>query len=325
MFKMLSKILFLLFVGFAAFVAQAQEDLPELKPSAIVDDSVITLGDIFSGLNEEQDLIVANAPDPGKKILVSARQILTLTRANNVRWRNSAGVKNILVSRASSIVNYTDLTPALTAELKNLYHSDRNLEIRFYNRNGVINLPTGFDAADIDIKNITLDKRSDKFSALVGAPTGNGGETLYTISGRTISVVRVPALTKTIRNGDIITKQDIKWISLPETQIGSNIIRNTENLVGLTPRNQIKEDTIIRLGEVSAPILVKRGELVKINFTTDKISLSTVGKALESGGKGDVIQVKNNSSQKIVTAIVFGPSLVEVHTELDNLVLLNNP
>ena len=256
-------------------------------------------------------------------ILISARHILKLTRANNVRWRNSAGVTNVIVSRMSMVVNYEDLADELTAELKNLNQSSQNLEIRFYNRNGKIHLPNGFDAADISIKNITLDRRSDKFSALVGAPTGAGGETLHTINGRTVSVTMIPALARTIRSGDVIKASDITWISMADSQVSRNIIRTSDQLIGMTPRNQIKEGSVVRLSDVNRPVLIKRGALVKINFNTSKISLSTLGKAIEKGGKGDVIQVKNNASQKIISAIVLGPNLVEVHTDVSSLVLLN--
>lgn len=323
MFKKLYITIFFTLFSFSGAPLNAQELLPELKPSAMVDDSVITLGDLFSELTEKQDIVIATAPEPGKKVLVSARHILQLTRTNNVRWRNSAGVTNVIVSRMSTVVSYEDLADDLKAELNNLNHSNQNLEIRFYNRNGKIHLPNGFDVADISIKNISLNRGSDKFSALVGAPTGSGGETLHTINGRTISVTMIPSLARTIRNGDVIKASDITWISLADNQVSRNVIRTSDQLIGMTPRNQIKEGSTVRLSDVNRPVLVKRGALVKINFNTSNISLSTIGKAVEKGGKGDVIQVKNNASQKVISAIVLGTNLVEVHADASSLVLLN--
>lgn len=323
MIKKLYITLSFVLLSFLGTIAYAQDVLPELKPSVTVDDNVITLNDLFSDLTEKQSIVIATAPEPGKRVLVSARHILKLTRANNVRWRNSAGVTNVIVTRMSTVVGYKDLADALTAELKNLNHSNRNLEIRFYNRNGKIHLPKGFDAADISIKNITVDRGNDKFSALVAAPTGSGAEVLHTINGRIISVTMVPALARTIRNGDVIKASDIKWVSLADNQVSRNIIRTSDQLIGMTPRNQIKEGNTVRLSDVDRPVLIKRGALVKINFNTSKISLSTIGKAVEKGGKGDVIQVKNNASQKIISAIVLGPNLVEVRADVSSLVLLN--
>ncbi len=304
-------------------VAYAQDIIPEIKPQTVVDDGVVTLGDIFTDLKVSQDLVIANAPEPGKKIQISARHILQVTRAHNVRWRNSAGVKNVMVSRMSEVVSFADLKPQLTAELKNLYQSDQDMDIRFYNRGGKIHLPTGFDVQDLSIRNISLDRSNDKFSALIGAPTGQGSETLYTVNGRTIRTTTIPTLARTLRSGDVIQASDIAWLAVPEGQVSRNMILSTDKLIGMTPRTQIKQGSPIRLSEVNRPILVKRGALVKINFNTDKISLSTLGKAVEKGGMGDVIQVKNNASNKIVSAIVLGPNLVQVHADASSLVLLN--
>lgn len=306
-----------------SFLANAQAILPELKPTAIIDDSVVTLGDLFTDLKEKQDIVVANAPEPGQKILISARHVLKVTRQNNVRWRNSVGVKNITVSRMSTIVSIPELKDKLTAELKNLSYTEKNLDLRFYNKNGKIHLPNGYDVADLTVRNISLDKKSDKFSALIGAPTGGGGETLHTVNGRILRVTMVPTLSKTIRSGEVIKSTDITWTSLPDQQVSRNMIRSQDKLIGMTPRSQIKEGNPIRLNEIDRPVLIKRGSLVKVHFSSAKINLSTLGKAMEKGGLGDVIQVKNNTSNKLISAIVLGPNQVQVNTDASKLVLLN--
>ena len=310
-------------IVFKASVALSQDNLPEIKASAVVEDSVVTLGDIFTNLTEKEDLVVGNAPEPGKRLIISARYILKLTRNNNVRWRNSAGIKNVSISRMSTLISYSDLKPKMVDELKNLYQSEQNIELRFYNKNGKIHLPNGYDVDDLTISNIMLDRKSDKFSALVSAPTGQGNSVQHTINGRTLRVSTVPALDRTIRSGEIISAADIKWISVPENQIGRNIIRDKNKLIGMTPRSQIKDGAAIRLSEVNRPVLVKRGSLVNIQFNTARISLSTIGKAIEGGGIGDVIQIKNNVSKKIISAIVSGPNQVQVNAPSNNIVLLN--
>lgn len=306
------------------FSLNAEEILPELKPTAMVDDTVVTFGDLFTDLKEKHDIVVANAPEPGKKIIISARHILKLSRDHNVRWRNSSAVKNVSITRLSTVITVAELSGLISDELKNLYQSEQNFDIRYYNRNVKIHLPSGYDVQDLSIKNIALDKKSDKFSAIIGAPTGFGSETLITVNGRTLKVAQVPTLIKTIRKGEVIQASHIEWISIPEAQVSRNMILDMDRLVGMTPRTQIKEGATIRLSEVNRPILVKRGSLVQISFNTSRISLSTIGKAIDNGGKGDVIKVKNNSSDKIITAVVLGENQVQVSAGIGNFVLLNN-
>lgn len=321
---MIKKIfIFLFFLSAFSFSLMAQEIIPELKPETIVDDSVITLGDLFTDLSEMEELVVANAPEPGKKIIIPARHILKVTRANNVRWKNSAAVKNVIVKRKSSIIIVSELREILIGELKNNFLTSQDFDLRFYNQNAKIHVPNGYDAYDLTIKNLTIENNGNKFSALIAAPNGNGSEVLHKVNGRTLRVTTIPALSKTVRKGNIINASDIRWVTMPDAQVGRNIIRETEKLIGMTPRTQIKEGMPIRLSEVNRPTLVKRGALVKIHFNTSKISLSAIGKAIENGGKGDVIQVKNNSSDKIITAVVLGENQVRVGTDVSSLVLLN--
>lgn len=321
---MIKRILILLAVlSSFIFTVNAQEVLPELKPEAIVDDSVVTLGDLFTDLTEKSDLVITNAPEPGKKVIIPARHILKVTRANNVRWKNSAAVKNVIVKRMSTIIVVSELKEILIGELKNNFLTSQEFDIRFYNQNAKIHLPKGYDAYDLTVKNLVIENNGNKFSALIAAPNGNGSEALHKVNGRTMRVTTIPALSRTVRKGNIINASDIRWVTMPDAQVGRNIIRDTEKLIGMTPRTQIKEGMPIRLSEVNRPTLVKRGALVKINFNTSKISLSAIGKAIENGGKGDVIQVKNNSSDKIITAVVLGENQVQVGTDIANLVLLN--
>ncbi len=320
---MIKKILIFLFFLSSFSISLAQEIIPELKPETIVDDSVIMLGDLFTDLSEMEELVVANAPEPGKKIVIPARHILKVTRANNIRWKNSAAVKNVIVKRKSSIIVVSELREILIDELKNNFLTSQDFDIRFYNQNAKIHVPNGYDALDLTVKNLSIENNGNKFSALIAAPNGNGSEVLHKVNGRTLRVTTIPALSKTVRKGSIINASDIRWVTIPDAQVGRNIIRDTEKLIGMTPRTQIKEGMPIRLSEVNRPTLVKRGALVKIHFNTSKISLSAIGKAIENGGKGDVIQVKNNSSDKIITAVVLGENQVRVGTDVSSLVLLN--
>lgn len=319
------KILFKTIVISAAFISNvmAQDILPELKPEALVNDTVITLGDLFRDLDEKSDLVIASAPEPGKRVLIPARQVLAVTRANDIRWNNSAAVKNVIVKRMSTILTVHDLKDILVNAIQDQYLGFQEFDVRFYNQNTKIHVPNGYDVSDLEIKDLVLDSKNSKFTAMIAAPTGAGTETLYKINGRTMKVALIPTLGTTLRKGSIINASNINWVSVPESQVGRNIIRNEDQLVGMTPRTQIREGAPIRLSEVNRPTLVKRGALVKINFNTNKISLSTIGKAVQDGGKGDVIQVKNPSSNKIITAVVLGENQVQVGNDLGSLVLLN--
>jgi flagella basal body P-ring formation protein FlgA len=55
------------------------------------------------------------------------------------------------------------------------------------------------------------------------------------------------------------------------------------------------------------PIAVKRSEMVSVTWTQNGLSLTLSGPAQKDGAVGDVIQVQNPSSKKMIDAVVTGP------------------
>ena len=65
---------------------------------------------------------------------------------------------------------------------------------------------------------------------------------------------------------------------------------------------------------IATPKLVNRWQEVKIRANVGGVVVTTTGKALENGRKGDIINVKNTSSSKKVEGKVVAPNQVEVVT-----------
>jgi len=59
--------------------------------------------------------------------------------------------------------------------------------------------------------------------------------------------------------------------------------------------------------QISGPIAVKRSEMVSVTWTQNGLSLTLSGPAQKDGAVGDVIQVQNPSSKKMIDAVVTGP------------------
>ena len=58
---------------------------------------------------------------------------------------------------------------------------------------------------------------------------------------------------------------------------------------------------------VSGPAAVKRSEMVSVTWTQNGLSLTLSGPAQKDGAIGDVIQIQNPSSKKMIDAVVTGP------------------
>lgn len=62
-----------------------------------------------------------------------------------------------------------------------------------------------------------------------------------------------------------------------------------------------------RLQMTSAPLAVKRSEMVAVTWTQNGLSLTLSGIAQKDGAIGDVIQVQNTASKKLIDAVITGP------------------
>lgn len=304
----------------SATVALAMADI---KASSRVSTNQITLGDLFDNLDKGHDIWVADAPLPGRRISIQTQYIARLTRQHGINWKNSRGLKNIVVTRESATVRYKNLKNLIKEELDMALADGQRREVRIHNGNSLIHFPEHNSLSDLRVENFTLDQASGKFSALIIAPTGFVRESRNKVTGRFYEITYVPTLSKSIPPGREILAQDIKWQPMPILKVGRNIVLSKDQIVGMTPRRPLKQSTPIRFSDLERPRLIKRGSLVRILFNSGKISLSTTGKATENGGRGDIIRVMNATSHKTIEAVVLGPNKVQVISHNSNLALLS--
>ncbi|MCW2236357.1 flagellar basal body P-ring formation chaperone FlgA [Azospirillum canadense] len=132
------------------------------------------------------------------------------------------------------------------------------------------------------------------------------------VAGRAFGVVQVPVLARRVVPGDIIGAADVDWQDVRTDQTGSDIAATDAQLIGMTPKRGVPVNMPVRLRDLQSPRLIDKGALVTITLVTANITLSAQGKALQDGGKGDVIRVVNTQSNRIVEATVAGPNIVAV-------------
>jgi flagella basal body P-ring formation protein FlgA len=69
---------------------------------------------------------------------------------------------------------------------------------------------------------------------------------------------------------------------------------------------------VFRAHSVAVPPLVSTGSRVSIVFRYNRLEVSASGIALENGGKGQEIKIRNDTSKRIVSGRVEAPGIVMV-------------
>lgn len=111
---------------------------------------------------------------------------------------------------------------------------------------------------------------------------------------------------QTLASGDLaLSRTDIARLS-------GGYFTSLEEASGMVLRRSVTSGTVLGTSLLSPAILVKRGEKVMIQADSGPIRVRMEGQALASGARGEVIQVKNLSSQQVIEVEVVSAGAVRV-------------
>ena len=169
----------------------------------------------------------------------------------------------------------------------------------------------------VAIHSLKLNDSAKGWQAQAYILSANRTLSVIPVSGRFERMAHVPVLRNYIAEGDIIRESDITMRELAESQIRRGTVKSKSALIGKAPRRGISADRPIRISEVAAPRLVKKGNSITMHFTTPYMTIRGTGKALEHGSMGDVIRVRNMEGERDVVARITGHNTVEVNMTAD--------
>ena len=308
---------FLLCVALALTVWQVSASAaPRLKTLATVEDEIIRLGDVLEGVGSGANLEVSAAPLPGKRTTLPVRRIYAVAKRHGIDWRPH-GVRSIVVQRLSTIVPHERLVEVLERAAIDLSGADR-LNIELTTRNLVIHVPRT-DEPTIALESFRMDDRTKSFKALVRAPANDENAQRITVKGRVHTVIEAPVLGRSIAIGDVIEESDIVWKDIRMDRVGNGIVTAADDLVGYAPRRRIRPMHLVRSRDVRRPLAIKKGDPVTMYFVRVNLTLTTSGRALENGSKGEMIRVLNVRTKKTVEGIVIRAGQINVDARVDQV------
>ena len=129
----------------------------------------------------------------------------------------------------------------------------------------------------------------------------------------TVSIYQpVVVAARNLSRGDTVEATDVTLDLRNILAPGTPALQEAADAIGKKVRRTIAQDIEITGNLLEEPILVRRGDNVKLTSWSGPISVRTEVKALGNGREGERIRVKNPRSDKVVQAIVSGPGEVMV-------------
>jgi flagella basal body P-ring formation protein FlgA len=121
----------------------------------------------------------------------------------------------------------------------------------------------------------------------------------------------VQILKRSMKRGEMIRAEDIGERSVKI--VAPNVYASTpEEVTGKSLRKSLQQGEMILLSLVADLPIIQKGKIVTLFICVGGITIESKGEALQSGSVGNVINVKNLVSKKIISGIIRTPDSVEV-------------
>ncbi|WP_297024148.1 flagellar basal body P-ring formation chaperone FlgA [Thalassospira sp.] len=280
-----------------------------LKPDALVEGEYVTLGDLFSGIDpQQQDIAVAHAPQPGKQTILDYRWLYGIAQRHNVEWRPRTTADQVLITRASQVITIDEIRDSVEVALVD-HGIQRPFIVDLSSDNFQLHLPVDAKAL-VDITALEINSRTQRFVASVTTGAQTAQQRTYRISGKYYPLTSVPVLVEPVSRGSVIRADQVEYRDFRSERVPAGAIRDINDVIGKEVTRPSNPNEPLMFRDLSNPILVRRGALVIIRLVTANMALTARGKAMENGSLGDVIRVVNQSSNKTIQVEVVAENEV---------------
>lgn len=167
-------------------------------------------------------------------------------------------------------------------------------------------------ATEIAVREPYHDPASGRFYAFLVGTVGDAPRFRLPVRGRVRPMQEVPVPTRVIAQGERIAADDLELRSMRASRLPRASVVDPDRLIGAEARRRLAPGRVLTERDFGTPLLVRRGEPVRLIYTRPGLRLSALGTAQDDGGLGTLVQVRNPDSRRRVQGVVTGPDEVTV-------------
>lgn len=122
--------------------------------------------------------------------------------------------------------------------------------------------------------------------------------------------VEAPVLARPVEKGETLSAADFTAAALsPGAARGALPARDA---AGREAIRRLSAGSPVRATDIVAPRVVRRGEGVTITLASGALRITTAGRALSDGARGDAVRVLNLGTNRTLDAVADAPGQVRV-------------
>jgi flagellar basal body P-ring formation protein FlgA len=287
--------------------------VPTLRRSVVVTSEIVRIGDLIDNAGGFAAIPVFRSPDVGTTGAVPARKVVEAARAHNLFGVETGDVIAVDVTRAGRVITRKELEARIVRLLSgtNGLGGISDLTLNFDRIPANINADLPPDA-DLKAMRASYEARTGRFDVVFDVPVGVSRRTLLRYTGTLIETADAVVPNRTIGRGEVIRAGDLAVERRPRAEVTGEVPATIAEVAGRAARQALRQGVPVRRTDLAKPEMVKRDDNVNLIYEVPGILLTTRGKALESGGEGDLISVLNPQSKRTVQGIVTGFGRVDI-------------
>lgn len=286
---------------------------PALRANVTVTSDIVRIGDVIDNAGPAARIAIYRAPEPGTTGTLPAAQVIDALRAHNVIGVDTRNLRQISVTRQARSFEASDIEQAVARALER--------------RNGLGdagNIGLTFDRAPADIRldathsgalhpvAVRYDARTNRFDVTFEIANESGlAPVKLRFSGTAIETLETAVLARSLERNETLKASDVMVERRPKAEVGADGLTR-DRAVGMQARRQLRAGQVLKGADVSKPDLVQRDQGVTLIYETAGIHLTVLGKALDNGTEGDVVNVMNLQSKRTVSGVVVGRGRVAI-------------
>jgi flagellar basal body P-ring formation protein FlgA len=150
--------------------------------------------------------------------------------------------------------------------------------------------------------------------SVVAEPAAGGGGAVRRAHRRG-RAAQALVYARNISAGEIVQASDLQWSD--ETVAGPDAPGDVDRVIGMAARLPLREGAAVAGHDLIAAKVIRRDQMISVDYAEGGVSLSLSGKAMGDAAVGDIVQVMNLSSKKIIQAVATAAGHAAVGTAAD--------
>ena len=279
------------------------------RTDVVVTEPVVRLGDVAliesaavaddEAMVELRKIPLANSPRAGESLTIEGVAILEKLKDAGVRLDSVLYTfpKQVQVTRAYREVSRDELERALKSFL---LVQDRKIEVKHLLAERPVRIPA--DALSIEVVGLQA-MQPGHFGVDYRSRAGSG-EVRFQMKALADEWRIMPTAVKPLKRGEIITASDVRLMKVNGTSMLPDSVEQIGDVVGRMLLRDVGQGEMFSAKAVQIPPVIEAGSRVTMIYRRGRLEATARGVAMEDGADGQEINVRNESSKKVVRARV---------------------